>query len=157
MDTFMEQEQKIRNQFIQTFKKWFFAVKETTDPYCQYDLDATGNTYTKYKFELKERGDKYSIHDYSGKTWIEKTKIDYFKEVLEKNPEIQIRYFVYFKEGYISFDINNRFKVFSSEVLHSFRTMGIPSTTLGDTYKIQKHMCSLAANIIEYADKIVVY
>jgi hypothetical protein len=35
--------------------------------------------------------------------------------------------------------------------------MGIPSTTLGESYKIQKQMCSLAANIIEYADKIVVY
>jgi len=156
MTTFEEQEQKVRTRFIQRFKKWFLAVKET-DLYCQYDLDVTGNTYTKYKFEIKERGEKYSIHEYSGKTWIEKSKIEYFKKVLEEDPSIEIRYFVYFPDGYISFDINSRFKVLSSEVFYSFRTMGIPSTTLGESYKVQKHMCSLAANKIEYADKIVVF
>jgi hypothetical protein len=155
MDAFQEQEEKIRNRFIKDFNRLFICIKPTEDTYSNYDLDSTGHTKMVYKWELKERSEKYSIHQYSGRTWIEKTKLDFFKKCINENPNVHCRYFIYFPDGWISYDISGRFKVSSSEVLHVFMTNGLPSTTMGnESYKRQKMVGQLAANILEYEDKI---
>jgi len=155
LNAFELQELKVRNRWIKEFSKWCFKIKET-DIYTNYDLDITGHTYMVYKFELKERGDNYSIYQYSGRSWIEQTKLDYFKLCYKSNPNIHCKYFIYFKDGWISYDITNRIKVRTSEVLHVF-PVNLPSTTLGTSYGRTKYVAQLACNLMEYEDKIYVY
>jgi hypothetical protein len=150
------QEQQSRQKFIQLLGKWFYKIKPSEDPYSHYDLDATGNSFTVYKIELKERSDKYSLREYSGRTWIEDTKLNYFKSCFKHNPNIRCLYFVFFKDGYISYDITGRLQAGTSEVLYTFMVT-LPSQTLGTCYGRQKWVGQLAANPIEYQDKIFCY
>lgn len=154
--TFEEYELIGRKKFTNDYQKYFQRIEAETDQYSNFDLMATGYTKRVYKIEIKVRGDNYSIYQYSGRSWIEKVKIEYFRLQYKENPNIICLYVVYFNDGCCIYDMTGRIAVGSSEVLHIFMVGGMPSSTAGQSYSRQKLVGQLALNPVEYQDKLYV-
>lgn len=154
LNAFQIQENKTYERFKRDFGKWFKAMEQAVE-FAHYDVRATGHTGIIYLIELKER--EYSMFKISGSTYIEETKTKFFTDVHRMFPAYKLLYFNYYlDEGYISFDINSRIDNHSSELLHVF-IINLPAKTYGGTYTKNKWVSSLAANPIEYSDKVFVY
>lgn len=153
--TFKQLEEKSRQRFVDELGKYFKKIIPTENRYDKYDLDATGQTNTRFKIEIKERGDKYSVYTHSGSTFMEDVKRDYFKECIKYDKDIVCIYFIFFKDGWISFNINERFKAGTSEILYSFG-FNMPNINRTTYSIVEKKVCELRYNN-EYKDRMKVY
>lgn len=123
-----QQEKTDREQFIQLFAGWFKTLTQLPN---NSSIDLSGITTTGQMcfVEIKERDDIenpcFQICYLSGATYIEKTKLDYFKDLHKTYPTAKLVYINFFKSSnsYLSFDITSRLKNRSSEILASFELL----------------------------------
>ena len=152
MNQFEKQDNKIRYRFLTEFEK---GIKKFDLPqaYASHDIEFTGKTsLTVYKVELKERD--YLVEDLIGGIFFEQAKKDWFQILHRLEPDAELLYFNYFRDGWYSLNISNRFKTNSSD-LELVSTM-VPITTLASRTQIQKQICHLKYQP-ELGDKIRYY
>jgi hypothetical protein len=139
MNQFTKQDNQIRQRFANEFKKGILKV-ELPPAYASHDIDFTGKTsLTVYKVELKQRD--YLIEDLIGGLYFEQSKYNHFKILNRLEPNAELLYFNYFKDGWYSLNISNRFRQKSPD-LDLVSTL-VPLTTLGSRELIQKQVCKL--------------
>jgi hypothetical protein len=149
-----EQEQRVRNKYINRNGKFFDSLTPTENPFENYDLDGIRGEVS-FKLELKERGEKYDIHQYSGSTIIEMTKVDFFKTIIEEDPEAQCLYVSYYSGGedFISFNITNRLLA-GDDILQPHILM-CQKSEFGSRVKVPKMVVDLGFSN-KYGDKMVI-
>lgn len=152
------QEKKVRNMFINQFKDYFKSIEELS---ISSSMDLSGLTYstlnglTTTYIELKERSNKYSVYTLSGSTYLEHIKLKEFNRLYKLNNQSKLVYFNYFMDGYISFDITNRIKARTSEVLAIYY-LHLKSDNYGG-YSKTKEVHTISYNPTDYNDKLIVY
>lgn len=128
MNEFEKSDNLGRNQFCKDFNK-YYHIKET-DQYAHTDLSLTAcSTQKTYSVEIKVR--TYCVEELTGSTMIEKTKVDYFKQLNRENCNQCLLYHNYDpRSSWISFDMSGRInyncdldKVYCKE---------LPRTSVGD-------------------------
>jgi hypothetical protein len=147
-DRINRQENKIRDRWIKENQNRFAKIT-TCNIDSSHDIDCTGFSTNDgvaliYRIELKERTE--SITKYSGSTWIEQKKLKHFRDIWTYSGNaIQCLYAIYFCDGYIEFNLSNRFKIITSEVLYFFC---VPQKycTYGDSKIVNKWFASLIYN-----------
>ncbi len=97
-------------RFAGDFKNYYLAIQPANldNIYNPYDLALTATTQQEYLIELKQR--EYPIQSLSADTWIQLNKYEKLQAIQNNNPEKIIVYFNYCQDGYISYNLSERFK-----------------------------------------------
>lgn len=144
---------------ITEFSKYFIKIIDMNkiNRYSKHDYEATGlttsNELRKIFIEEKLRI-KYDIHQYSASTLIEKTKVDHFQKLQEENPGAIIYYIVMCQEGWIVFNITNRFK---DNYKWNWTERFLPHSTYFKNRNYEEEITDMIACTFSYKDKIKLY
>jgi len=154
MTEFDNDENAGRKLFKTYFSKYFKTLWFADDRYSWFDCSGETRTH-KTLFEIKNR-QRYRVADWTGSTYIEKHKRDKFREFYEENRDFDLIYICFYKDGWVSFDVNNRIKATTSEWLATY-VKYLPSTTSINTGYREKEVAELRYNNNDYNDKIGYY
>lgn len=145
-----EQEYQTYIKFWCDFKQQLKGIKQHNldNPFSTYDIEVTGSTGQEMLIELKERN--YPNQLLSGNTlvedsgcYIEKHKILELAKIQKLNPDKIIKYFNYTNNGYISFNLTNRFNAKYIAVTNEHL---LNDTTFKPSYKRNKAIVTLFFN-----------
>ena len=155
---FEEDDIKGRERFISLFKNYFKSLDQL-EAYNSMDLSGITKTGIKTFIEVKIRGCEYSVdrskkYPISGSTWIEETKMDEFKRLFKQDPNLKLVFICFFGDcyDYISFDVTNRLKARTSEVLYKFESNQQKNNYTNE--KKDKYYYSFCFNSEDYDDKL---
>lgn len=140
-----------RKKFKQDFRKHY--IMQDTQEYDHTDIMLTAcTTGCIYNTEIKNRS--YSIDEIGNSSYLEKTKLDYFREQYRHDSSICYVYFNYYSDGgWIAFDMSNRIKYGLG--LDKQSQMLLPATSSYDNGSKMKDVISLSyTNSIYVQDKM---
>ena len=124
MNNFQKDDLKGRDRFKDDFKNYYMF--EDTNEYAHTDLMMTGCCNNScYSTEIKNRS--YCLTEISGSTYIEKIKLDYFREQYKQDEKRQLIYFNYYPDGWIAFNMSDRIRY--DEGLDNNINIQLPQTT----------------------------
>jgi hypothetical protein len=149
-----QNDRKDKERFKKEFSK-HYIFQDTQSLYAMTDMQMTAcTTGIRYNTEIKNRN--YSISEISDGAFLEKQKLEHFRELRRKDSQVCLIYFNYMTDGWVAFDMSGRIKY--NEGLDNQFKMTLPSTTNIEGYMKEKDMVSICfTNNFYVQDKIRYY